>query len=167
MTAWESFCQRFKKTVSALFKKPSNTEKAALGDEGEKAALKYLLKRGYRLLEANFRYSHSEIDLIVEDRDKCVVFCEVRTQSVENYLSPAESITENKRASISRGAAYYLANIHEYGTYNDYLEAQSRNFPCRFDVIEVYAENGHVKKINHIKDAFFKTRKTKKGRYRI
>ena len=122
------------------------TEKMRLGELGEKEALKYLLKEGYELLEKNFRFSHSEIDLILKDGE-CIVFCEVRTQSLKksHYLTPAESISENKKASLSRGASFYLSKY-------------SITSPSRFDIVEVYTENNKL-----LKDAFYKMHKTKKG----
>lgn len=127
------------------------TEKASLGRFGEREAEKYLSKQGYITLERNFRHSHSEIDLILLDGD-CTVFCEVRTHNVlkSHYLTPSESISENKKASLSKGASFYMGT-HFYSD------------KCRFDVVEVFAENGKVIKINHIKDAFYKTRQKKKG----
>ncbi len=132
------------------------TEKQLSGNAGEAAALEYLQKLGYSLLEKNWRQGHSEIDLIMNDGG-CVVFCEVRTHNEEklHYTSQSESISYNKKVSLSKGAACYLSTII------------SPTQPCRFDVVEVTLEKGKVKEINHIKDAFYRTRsKTKGTRYK-
>lgn len=147
-------------------KKGTNTsvpEKQRLGKTGEEEALDYLLKLGYVLLEKNFRHSHSEIDLILKD-GRCIVFCEVRSQNEDkcNYLSPAESITLAKRTSISQGAQWYISHYSE--TSNKAVKTVP---PCRFDVVEVFFKDGKAEKINHIKDAFFKTQKRKGKGYRI
>lgn len=131
-------------------KKPSfalipPTEKMYVGTIGEVAAEDYFKRNGYLILEQNWRFSHSEIDLIVKD-DNCLVFCEVRTQSINkaHYTSPALSISREKKAALSRGAAYYV-------------KKHKINCDCRFDIVEVYMKHGEVVGMNHIKDAFFKT----------
>jgi putative endonuclease len=136
------------------------TEKSALGALGENAAIEYLLSQGYKLLERNWRHSHSEIDAIMTD-GWCVVFCEVRTQDLarEHYLTPSESVTRQKRESLCRGATYYLANFNKINKRYSPLTP-----PCRFDIIEVYVSNGKAVRTEHIKNAFYMTRKRSKGK---
>lgn len=158
MSIKDFFLSIFKKKKDEPIKKEP-TVKMSLGQLGEEAALEYLRGLGYFLLERNFRHGRSEIDIIMKD-ERCVVFCEVRTQDVnkENYLTPAESVTLKKRAVLSRGAAFYM------GGYSETHPSNTAGYtipPCRFDVIEVYVDNNQVKEINHIKDAFFKTRQKK------
>ncbi len=142
-----------KKETDAPKQVKNNTEKMNTGDTGEAAAREYLENLGYKLKERNFRHSHSEIDLIMKDGDT-YVFCEVRTQNTENlnYKTPSESISENKKAVLCLGANYYMAKLNRHDIP-----------PCRFDVVEVFLEKGNVKEINHIKNAFYMTRKTTKG----
>ncbi len=130
------------------------TERQKTGDLGEAIALEYLEKEGFVLIEKNWRHAHSEIDLIMND-DGCIVFCEVRTQRWESthYKTPSESISYEKRVSLSKGAAWYL-------------ETHGSKFTpprSRFDIVEVFLEQGEVKEINHIKDAFYNTHPKKKG----
>ena len=143
------FFKKEKPTLSTL------TEKQVTGNIGERAALEYLEGLGYILKEKNWRHSHSEIDLIMNDNGS-IVFCEVRTQREESlhYKTQSESISENKKASLSRGAAYYM------GKFDGVV-------PCRFDIVEITLEKNCVKNINHIKNAFYKTHsKTKGSRYK-
>lgn len=51
-----------------------------LGTRGEYLARRYFHRRGYHLLEKNWRHGHGEIDLIMASR-KEVVFLEVKTRS--------------------------------------------------------------------------------------
>ncbi len=134
----------FKKKKEPFILTPK-TDKMYVGTMGEVAAEDYFKRNGYLILEQNWRYSHSEIDLIVKD-DKCLVFCEVRTQNPNkiHYTTPALSISREKKAALSRGAAYYV-------------KKHKINCDCRFDIIEIYMKNGDVVGLNHIKDAFFKT----------
>jgi putative endonuclease len=47
------------------------------GKWAEKAALEYLLAKGYQLLAANYRYQRAEVDLIMR-QEKILVLIEVK-----------------------------------------------------------------------------------------
>jgi putative endonuclease len=72
-----------------------------VGILGEKIAGDFLRKRGYHILETNYRCPEGEIDIIARDKD-CLVFVEVRSKTSAEFGSPEESIT---RAKIQRLAA--------------------------------------------------------------
>ncbi|MBQ9976572.1 MAG: YraN family protein [Clostridia bacterium] len=136
-------------------KRENLTEKQTIGAIGEAAALDYLLKKGYFLLEKNWRHSHSEIDLIMRD-GRCVVFCEVRSQNLDktNYLSPAESLRREKLESIASGAAFYMGGYRE--CHNPYIKTTP---PSRFDAVEVWIRDGKAVKINHLTDIYIKRKR--------
>jgi putative endonuclease len=52
----------------------------ALGALGEERAREFLKKRGYRIVETNFRCREGEIDIIARDGGY-LVFVEVRTRT--------------------------------------------------------------------------------------
>ena len=56
------------------------------GDLGERVARDFLKKRGYRIVETNFRCREGEIDIVARQRD-CLVFVEVRTKSGPGFGS--------------------------------------------------------------------------------
>ena len=56
-----------------------------LGQEGEYLAAGFLRKKGYKLVERNYRCKTGEVDLIVLDR-KVVVFVEVKTRSDRRHF---------------------------------------------------------------------------------
>ena len=58
-----------------------------IGDLGEKLAKDFLKKRGYQVLETNYRCPHGEIDIVAKQK-KSVVFIEVRTKTGSGYGSP-------------------------------------------------------------------------------
>ncbi|MCH8158067.1 MAG: YraN family protein, partial [Nitrospinae bacterium] len=69
------------------------TEKRlAFGKAGEKAAVAFLKKQGYRILKKNFRTAVGEIDIIAE-QGRTVVFIEVKTRSGDKFGHPFEAIT--------------------------------------------------------------------------
>ena len=66
-----------------------NTKGEELGRNGETLAQKWYKKRGFKLLERNFRCRMGEIDLIVASRD-ILVFVEVKTRSANSIAEPKE-----------------------------------------------------------------------------
>ena len=52
-------------------------DRRELGALGEKKAVDYLRKKGYRIREKNFRCRAGEIDIVAQDKD-CLDFVEVR-----------------------------------------------------------------------------------------
>jgi len=73
---------------------------------GEKLAKDFLKKRGYRIIETNYRCPEGEIDIIAKHKDS-LVFIEVRTKKSLEFGSPEESITRTKRERLRTAAARY------------------------------------------------------------
>jgi putative endonuclease len=78
-----------------------------IGILGEKMARDFLKKKGYQVIESNYRCSHGEIDIIARDRD-CLVFVEVRTRTSLDFGHPEESITLTKKKRLRQVALHYL-----------------------------------------------------------
>ncbi len=76
------------------------------GNLGERLACDFLQKKGYRILETNYRCRFGEIDIVALTKG-CLVFIEVRTKSNSGFGSPEESITETKILHLERSAEYY------------------------------------------------------------
>jgi len=76
------------------------------GIRGEKLARDFLKKRGYRILETNYRCPEGEIDIITKDKDS-LVFIEVRTKKSLEFGSPEESITLAKKERLKAIASHY------------------------------------------------------------
>ena len=83
-------------------------KKKELGDLGEKAARAYLEKRGYKVLESNFRSREGEIDLIAL-HGEVVVFAEVKARTSHALGTPQEAVTPRKLEKIKNVALEYLA----------------------------------------------------------
>ena len=73
---------------------------------GERLAKDFVKKRGYRILETNYRCPEGEIDIVAKDKD-CLVFIEVRTKTSREFGSPQESITPVKKERMRATAAHY------------------------------------------------------------
>jgi len=77
---------------------------------GEKLAKDFLKKRGYRILETNYRCPEGEIDIVAKHKDS-LVFIEVRTKTSLGFGSPEESITPAKQEKM-RAAAFHYRQTH-------------------------------------------------------
>ncbi|MBA7668506.1 hypothetical protein ES703_76618 [subsurface metagenome] len=73
---------------------------------GEKLAKDFLKKRGYRILETNYRCPEGEIDIVAKQKDY-LVFIEVRTKKSLEFGSPEESITPAKKKRMTATALHY------------------------------------------------------------
>jgi putative endonuclease len=111
-----------------------------LGQEGEDLAASFLRKKGYKLVERNYRCKTGEVDLIVLDR-KVVVFVEVKTRSDHSFGSPFEAVEARKQRKMIQAAQYFL---HE-------RNLEQRN--ARFDVIGI-SWHGDCPVLEHIENAF-------------
>jgi len=73
---------------------------------GEKLAKNFLRKKGYHILETNYRCREGEIDIVARQKD-CLVFIEVRTRTSLEFGSPEESVTAAKMEKLRTTAAHY------------------------------------------------------------
>ena len=110
------------------------------GRAGEQLAVRFLERRGFRILNRNYRNRFGEIDIVAEDKG-VLVFVEVRTLKETAGHAPEETIQWKKQQRLSRIA---LAYIQHKG-----LEDR----PARFDVIAVDLA-GRRSTLRHIPDAF-------------
>jgi len=110
---------------------PARHNTHLLGNEGEETARKFLEKRGYHIIESNYRCPVGEIDLIGHDNG-VLCFIEVKTRRTHRYGSPLETVTEEKQRRISRVALHYLQT-----RCLDHTDA-------RFDVVAVCVDHGKL-----------------------
>ncbi len=114
------------------------------GRKGEDAALDFLKKKGYKLVDRNFRWRGGEIDIIVRKK-KTLVFVEVRSFSSDRLdMDPVETIGPSKVDKLLKTALVYIAAHPEFNDYD-----------LRFDVIGVKFNRNKVD-IRHIENAIRK-----------
>lgn len=113
----------------------------SLGKKGEEIAEKFLLKKGYIILERNFFCKFGEIDIIARKND-VMCFIEVKTRTNQCYGRPVEAITPKKIKHIIQSTQFYIAKQHLEG------------FEVRLDVIEIEMFD-NKSAINHIENAIF------------
>ena len=114
-----------------------------LGKKGEDVALEYLLQRGMKLLERNWRCGHKEIDLIMEDGG-FIRFVEVRTREYPSNMEPFESVSVQKRNKVMAAARGYMAGKGI---------KMCRGKEVVFDIVSILF-NGSLFEIKYIGDAF-------------
>ncbi|NTW57420.1 MAG: YraN family protein [Chlorobiaceae bacterium] len=118
----------------------------ALGPLGENAAAEYLRKKGYRILERNYRFRRNEIDIIARDRGT-LCFIEVKTRTTPEKGDPLEAVDVRKQMEIIKAAKAYLA------------ASGNMERECRFDVIAVRPHSPECSSgpfsIEHVTDAFW------------
>jgi len=110
---------------------------------GETEAARMLEKKGFRIVERNWRMGHLEVDLIAESRTE-IVFAEIkaRTTTFGNKM-PEEFVDETKRKRMVAAA-------------NAYIKYRKIEKNPRFDIIGILvnAETQEITYRNHMENAF-------------
>ena len=75
---------------------------------GEDLVAEWYVKRGYDIVERNWRCRQGEIDIIAS-RDSVLVICEVKTRATADFGSPALAVDANKQQRLRRLAAHWLS----------------------------------------------------------
>ena len=80
---------------------------ADTGRRGEQAAVDYLRRAGFAILERNWRSGRYELDIVARRWDE-LHFIEVKTRRAGGLTTPEEAITPRKFASLRRAAEAYM-----------------------------------------------------------
>lgn len=73
-----------------------------IGNLGENIACKYLVQKGYTILERNFLRKYGEIDIIARDPGGDLVFVEVKSLKQNNSITPEENMTSQKLRKLRK-----------------------------------------------------------------
>lgn len=111
-----------------------------LGKKGEEIAAGFLEKKGYQILEKNWRQWRNEIDVIAMD-GKCLVIIEVKTRQSNYFGEPETAVTRDKQRALIRAA-------------NAYVRYKNINCEVRFDILSILISKTS-EQIHHIEDAFY------------
>lgn len=111
--------------------------KRKIGNEYENLAVDFLERKGYKILERNYRVRSGEIDIVAMD-GRYLVFTEVKYRAGSRNGTALEAVDYRKQQVIIRTAQVYLRQ-HRY----------SAEQPCRFDVIGITGD-----RIQHVENAF-------------
>ncbi len=120
------------------------TEKRKTGDIGEGIAAQFLERKGFKIIERNFRKPWGEIDIIAEKGGE-VRFVEVKTVSRDTspdvtrermYNSAEELANESKLGKVARTAQLYMETKRDDRDFQIdvvtvYLNTSTRRASCR------------------------------------
>jgi putative endonuclease len=117
-----------------------NKAKIILGKDGERIAELFLKKKGYKLVERNYRCAAGELDLVMLDR-RVIVFVEVKTRTGSGYGTPLEAVAVRKQKKMIYVAEFFLS------------AKKLSQREARFDVVGV-SWPGAQPLVEHIENAF-------------
>ena len=110
---------------------------------GEIFAARYLRDNKYKIITANYRTRHGEIDIVAQT-GKYICFVEVKTRGENAIAQPMEAVDSGKQSRIIAASERFLEKY------------ESRLQP-RYDVCEVWLGGDYeLLKINYIENAYGK-----------
>ena len=110
------------------------------GNRGEELAAQFLEKKGYKILNRNWRFFHKELDLVAL-YDNELIIVEVKTRMFGSLIAPHEAVNKKKQRFIIDAA-------------NSYIEKHNVNLDVRFDIVTVVYKADKIE-IEHIENAFY------------
>lgn len=110
------------------------------GKSGEETAKRYLLEKGYEILETNWRFKKYEVDIISKSGNT-VVFVEVKTRKSDTFGEPEVFVTRQKQNFLVAAA-------------NQYIIQNNIDLESRFDIIAVLQLNNN-QTVKHLEAAFY------------
>ena len=123
----------------------SRDQRPQLGRLGEQLAAEHLIRRGFSIVERNYRTRWGELDIVAFD-GRTLAFCEVKTRRMSAPgRSPLESVHTRKRSKVRRMAASWLVERTD----------RPRAEHLRFDAIGVTLDAaGRLVGLEHLEGAF-------------
>ena len=111
-----------------------------LGKEGELIAVDHLTKKGYEILETNYRFLKAEVDIIAKKKSTYIAV-EVKMRSDDHFGLPQEFIKPGQIKNIVKAMDAFMQE-HE-------LQGE-----VRLDVIAITGTPANFR-IEHLEDAFY------------
>jgi putative endonuclease len=119
--------------------------RSELGQLGEQLAAEHLVRRGFRIVERNYRTRWGELDIVAFD-GRTLAFCEVKTRRMPGGgASPLEAVRPLKRSRVRKMAGSWLIERTDH----------PRADMLRFDAIGVTIDlAGRLVALEHLEGAF-------------
>jgi putative endonuclease len=123
----------------------SSDPRPQLGRLGEQLAAEHMIRRGFEIVERNYRTRWGELDIVAFD-GRTLAFCEVKTRRLSAPgRSPLESVHTRKRSKVRKMAGSWLTER----TNRPYADN------VRFDAIGVTLDpSGRLVSLEHLEGAF-------------
>ena len=109
-----------------------------LGKWGEDLAADYLQRKGYTIIERNWKSGRRDLDIIAQDGN-VIVFVEVKTRRNRLFGEPEESVDYHKLQNLQQAISHYVKFKH--------IRQE-----IRFDIISIVGTVGTDPDIQHIQD---------------
>ncbi len=123
----------------------SDDHRHRLGAVGEQLAAEHLVRRGFQIIERNYRTRWGELDIVAFD-GRTLAFCEVKTRRAAGRAGgPFEAVGSVKQARVRKMAGSWL------------IERKDRPHAevLRFDAIGVTVDGaGRLVSLEHLEGAF-------------
>ena len=134
-------CHRTRRSVRAVPLDP----RQQLGQLGEQLAAEHLVRRGFEIVERNYRTRWGELDIIAFD-GRTLAFCEVKTRRLNGDRQRTfDALNAAKRSQVRKMAGSWLIE----------RSRRPRADELRFDAIGVtFSPDGRLLAIEHLEGAF-------------
>ncbi len=125
-----------------------------IGLRGEQEAIRYLRKRGYKIVAHRERILRGDIDIVALDK-RTVVFIEVRSKTTTERGHPTETIDTRKKQRICTLANAYIKR-HRLEDYSFRLDVVTVLFtgPASTQNRWLFWRSGDSPIIEHFQNAF-------------
>ena len=120
-----------------------------VGQRGEQIAAEIMQKKGFHVIDTNWKFGHLEMDIIATNK-KEIAFVEVKTRTTSfGGKRPEEYVDQLKRRRMAAAA-------------NAYIKFHQIELLPRFDIIGISMDptTYEVKELCHIEDAFLPPQRT-------
>lgn len=111
-------------------------DRKIIGESGERQAIDYLVRKGFKILAKNYRYRKAEIDIICT-KDRTLIFVEVKKRKNPLYGYPETFVSANQQRMIIAAADHYIYDTDWHDN-------------IRYDIISIMGDE-----LYHIEDAFY------------
>ncbi len=115
-------------------------DRQTMARRGERDAVRFLKRKGYKILARNFACLIGELD-VVALRDQVISFVEVKAKSGTRQ-NPEEAVDLRKRRKLAQVAEYFVNT------------RRLNHLPCQFDVVAINYDDEGEPHISHFPDAF-------------
>ena len=109
-----------------------------LGKWGEDLAADYLQRKGYTIIERDWKSGRRDLDIVAKNGN-VIVFVEVKTRRNSLYGQPEEAVDYRKLQSLQQAI-------------NHYIKFRHIRQEVRFDIISIVGTIGSEPDIQHIQN---------------
>lgn len=111
-----------------------------LGKKGEQLAVDYLIKKGYTIVQRNYRFQKAEVDIIAKIKDTLAIV-EVKTRSTTDFGNPQDFVKPKQIQRLVKAV-------------DEYVIVNKLDVEVRFDIIAIVRQ-GKGYNIEHLENAFY------------